>query len=67
MVTSENAKIGNFGDSISLRELMSKAKRVQTQTQIGSEFRNRRDPPVNLWQKYVSENGGADDFKLMNF
>ena len=66
-MASENAKIGNFDDSISLRELMSKAKRVQTRPQIASELRNRRDPPVNLWQQYLSKNDDSDDFKLMNF
>ena len=66
-MASENAKIGNFEDSISLRELMSKAKRVQTRPQIAFEFRSRRDPPVNLWQQYLSKNGDSDDFKLMNF
>ena len=72
MVTSEKASPGDFGSSksgtLSLRELMSKAKRVQTENLIGShEFRNRRDPPVNLWQQYVSKNDDSDDFKLMNF
>ena len=73
MVTSENASPRDFGSSkigtLSLRELMSKAKRVQTENLIGSqELRNRReDPPVNLWQQYVSKNDDSDDFKLMNF
>ena len=67
MVTSENASPREFG-SLSLRELMSKAKRVQAENLIGSqELRNRRDPPVNLWQQYVSKNDDSDDFKLMNF
>ena len=70
MVTSENASPREFGSSKigTLRELMSKAKRVQTENLIGSqELRNRRDPPVNLWQQYVSKNDDSDDFKLMNF
>ena len=67
MVTSENASPREFG-SLSLRELMSKAKLVQAENLIGSqELRNRRDPPVNLWQQYVSKNDDSDDFKLMNF
>ena len=69
MVTSEKTSPRDFSDSaLSLRELMSKAKRVQTENLIGSqELRKRRDPPVNLWQKYVSQNDDSDDFKLMNF
>ena len=66
MVKCEKPKIGDFGDSIRLRELLSKAKRVQTENSIGPELRNRRnEPPANLWQQYMS--GDSDDFKLMNF
>ena len=52
----------NLGDSIKLPELLSKTKRM-----YNFEYRSRRGPEENLWQKYMSGIGGSDDIQLLNF